>query len=38
MKSANTSLAILLCAAVFVSAYFFGHRHLDIDEYDRLML
>jgi len=38
MTAKQRNLAILLCAIAFFSAYFFAHKHMDLDDYDRLML
>jgi len=38
MTAKQRNLAILLCAVAFFSAYFFTHKHIELDDYDRLML
>jgi hypothetical protein len=38
MTAKQKNLAILLCAIAFFSAYFVTHKHIALDDYDRLML
>jgi len=38
MTAKQRNLAIVLCTIAFFSAFFFTHKHIDLDDYDRLML